>query len=102
MSHTVQQSSGGTLYFVLITIVNYTNGGEPVAASDITGVFAVDGIIMGNVPASANTLGVPLFPILSGGKIVLFQFVSGAPVEIATKTGLNAVIPCLVHPSVLS
>jgi|SRR5579859_4454889 len=100
MSHTVAPANGDTLRFALLTIVNYAVGGELVSAADV-GVSGVDAVIMGSVPASKNSLGVPLFPILDTGKIRLFQFVSGAPVEIAATTALNAVIPCLVHVSIL-
>lgn len=98
MSHTDSPANGDALKFLLLTVVNYTAGGEPVTAND-AGVKAVDAVFFGTVPASQNTLAVPLFPLLDGGNIKLFQFVSGSPVEIATKVGLNAVIPCIVHVS---
>lgn len=100
MSHTIAPYNGDTLRFVIVTIVNYVVGGEPVSASD-AGVNGVDAVIFGTIPPSANSLGVPLFPILYGSNIKLFKFVSGAPVEIATTSNLNAIIPCLVHVSLL-
>ena len=85
----------------MLTIVNYVAGGEVVPPSELPQTNAVDALIMGTVPPSQNSLGVALFPLLSGGKIMLFRFVSGAPVEISSTTALNAVIPCLVHVSQL-
>jgi len=98
MSHTVTTSvspnQSGIAIFTA-TIVNYVSGGEQFAASDFR-VTSILNVIMGNVPASANSLGVPLFPILDAGKVRLFQFTAGAPVEIATTTGLNAAISVLI------
>jgi hypothetical protein len=101
MSHTVQETSLNFFRFVTLTIVDYTNGGETVSVTDIPGLTSVDGVLFCIVPSTANTLAVMLFPILVGNKVKLFQFVSGSPVEIATKTGLNAACPCLVFASSL-
>lgn len=100
MSHSVAPLNGDTLKFASLTIMDYTAGGEPVSASDV-GVTSVDGVFMASVSASQNSLGTVLFPVLTSGKIMLFRFISGAPVEIPTTAALNAVIPCLVHVSVL-
>jgi hypothetical protein len=97
MSHTIAPYTSQELRFVLLTIVNYATGGEAVAATEIPGVTGVDALVMGDVPANQNSLGVPLFPILVSGKIQLFRFTAGAPVEIAPTTGLNAVLPAIVH-----
>lgn len=99
MSHTVQQPSGNFFRFVTLTIVDYTNGGEAVAASDVLGLNGVDGVIFCTVSPSANALAVPLFPILIGNVVKLFQFVGGVPTEIATRVGLNAACPALVFSS---
>jgi hypothetical protein len=99
MSHTLTPTNGLTERWVILTIVNYATGGEPVAPTEIDGVTAVDAILIGTVPANQNSLGVPLFPVLNSGKIQLFRFVSGSPAEVPPTTGLNAVMPILVHAS---
>lgn len=96
MSHTTAIAPECLLRFVTLTIVNYTAGGEAVSAADAN-AQAVDGVLFGTVPAGKNSLGVALFPLLNGGKIQLFQFVGGSPVEIPTTAALNAVVPALVH-----
>lgn len=98
MSHTVSPPNGNLFEFAMLTIVNYTAGGEPVSASDV-GVNGVDGVFMSPVGTTNNSLGSILFPLLSAGKILLFRFVAGAPVEIPTTVALNALIPVIVHVS---
>jgi hypothetical protein len=56
----------------------------------------LDGLIFGTVPPNQNSLAVPLVPILSSGKIMLYRFVSGVPTEIPTTNALNAVISALI------
>lgn len=97
MSHTLTQP-GDSLRFALLNIINYAVGGEQVLPSEV-GAVTVDAVILGTVPPGSNSLNVPLFPILSGGKIMLFRFVAGAPVEIPATTALNAAVPCLIHIS---
>jgi hypothetical protein len=100
MSHSVQTTRSTEFRFVLLTIINYALGGEAVTAADAgIDVTAVDGLILGQVPAGQNSLGVPLFPLFTGGKIMLFRFTAGAPVEIAATNGLNAVVPGIAHVS---
>lgn len=98
MSHTTVIAPECLLRFVTLTVTNYTVGGEAVSAADAN-CAAVDGVFFGTIPPSKNSLGVALFPLLNAGKIQLFQFVSGSPVEIPTTNALNAVVPCLVHVS---
>lgn len=96
MSHTINKQAGFVEIFPLqLTIANYAVGGEAVTAAEL-GCLGVNGVILGQVPPGQNSLAVPLFPILSGGKIMLFRFVSGAPVEIAATTALNAVVTAIV------
>src|SRR5579859_2379660 len=97
MSHSLTAFSGN-VYMVKLTIVNYSTGGEAVTPAEL-GATTTDGVVLGQVPANQNSLAVPLFPVLSSGKIVLFQFVSGSPVEIPPTTNLNAVLSAMVHLS---
>lgn len=102
MSHTLTLDAtlnAFPLRLVRVTIVNYVVGGETVTPSEIDNASTIDGVILGNVPPGQNSLGVPLFPILNAGKIMLFRFVSGVPTEIAATTALNAVVTALVHVS---
>jgi hypothetical protein len=99
MSHTLQELSAPDTTWVVLTIVNYTVGGESVALSELNNAYAVNGMIVGTVPTSQNSLGVPLFPLFDGGKVKLFRFVSGAPAEIPTTSALNAVVHALVQLS---
>lgn len=98
MSHSINNFSPSdvTLKVGQLTIVNYTVGGEAVNPLVDLGVSRIGGAILGTVPAGQNSLAVPLFPILSGGNILLFRFVAGVPTEIPSTTALNAVIPFLV------
>lgn len=96
MSHTLSQNAPDILAFVKLTIVNYVAGGEAVNPSEVSMSGVIDGVIFGTVPAGQNSLAVPLFPLLNAGKVMLFRFVSGAPVEIPPTTALNAIIPCIV------
>lgn len=99
MSHITNYSTNnntGALIPVQMVIQNYTLGGESVSLNDVPGVTAVAGVIMGSIPSTQNSLGVPLFPILDAGKIRLFQFTAGSPVEIPTTTALNATITAIV------
>lgn len=100
MSHTFgtfERANG--LEYSTLTIVNYVVGGEAINPAELLpsgtppGVL---GVIFGNVPPAKNSLGVLLFPVLDSGKVRLFQFVSGAPVEIATTNNLNAQIPAMI------
>ena len=79
--------------FTTVTIGDYTNGGEQVSVAGLNYPPNFLGASLGNVPASKNSLGVPLFPVLDGAKVRLYRFVSGAPAEIPTTAGLNAQIP---------
>lgn len=96
MSHTLTGNAPDMLLFRRLTIIDYATGGEAVSASEVVGSAIIDGVIFGTVPAGQNSLGVPLFPLLGGGKVMLFRFTAGAPVEIAPTVGLNAAIPCIV------
>lgn len=80
---------------VLLTIQNYATGGEPVSASEVS-AQSVRGVVMGTVPPTANSLAVPLLPILDGGKIKLFQFSGGSFVEIPPTTALNAQVSAVI------
>ncbi len=102
MSHTLVLDSklnAFPLRLVKVTIVDYAVGGETITPSEIDNSATIDGVILGSVPPTQNSLGVPLFPILSGGKVMLFRFVSGVPTEITATTALNAVVTALVHVS---
>ncbi len=79
--------------FAILTIGDYANGGEQVSVAGLNFPPNFLGASLGIVPASKNSLGVPLFPVLNGAKVQLFRFVSGSPVEIPTTAGLNAQIP---------
>jgi hypothetical protein len=94
MSHSLTLLAGSQAFPGTLTIINYVVGGESVTLAELAGL-ALSGCIFGTVPPGSNSLGVPLFPLLSGGKILLFRFTAGAPVEIAATTALNAVIPFL-------
>jgi hypothetical protein len=95
MSHTNSVQQSQQIRMIQTTIVNYTQGGEAYTAAEFA-VNGVVGVLLGQVPASANSLGVPLFPILDGGKVKLFQFSGGSPAEIPTTNTLNAVITALI------
>jgi len=94
MSHNVQLCNPGGRG-AIVTIINYTQGGEPVTAQDVAQA-TIQGVVMGLVPPNANSLGVPLLPILVGSSIKLFQFSGGNFVEIPTTSALNAAIPVMV------
>lgn len=99
MSHSLSFKGPAIPIFGSLTIIDYTAGGEAVAASELPSTNTIDGVILGTVPAGQNSLASTLFPILSGGKILLFRFVSGSPVEIPTTVALNANIFFIAHPS---
>ena len=84
---------GNIVGFMILTIVDYTNGGETVSVANLNYPPNFLGADLGTVPPTKNSLGVPLFPVLDGAKVKLFRFVSGSPVEIPTTAGLNAQIP---------
>ena len=94
MTHSISTDTPG-LMPILVTIINYVTGGEAFTAAEFN-VPSISSVMLGNVSPAQNSLGVPLFPILVGGKVKLFQFVSGAPVEIPTTTALNAVIDAIL------
>lgn len=97
MSHTILTKAPDFLQFVKLTIVDYIVGGELVTPSEIMfGATSVDGVFFAMVPAANNSLGVPLFPVIINGKVVLERFIAGVPTEISATIGLNAVIPALV------
>lgn len=92
MSHTIsKRASFIEIAPVQLTVVDYVVGGEAVTPAEL-GCVGVNGVILGQVPPAQNSLAVPLFPILSAGKIMLFRFVGGLPVEIPATTALNAVL----------
>lgn len=95
MSHTIDPVSGSNLRFVQPTIVDYVTGGESFTAAEFQ-VEQILGVLLGEVPANQNSLGVPLFPLLNAGKVQLFRFVGGAPVQIPSTVGLNAVVPAIL------
>lgn len=99
MSHTLTQLNENQVQYVKLVIQNYATGGEAVAISELgtDGALGVDGVMLATVPAGQNSLAVPLFPVLSAGKIVLFQFVGGTPTEIPPTTALNANVFGIVH-----
>lgn len=95
MSHTLQAlPNTGQVY--QITIQNYTTGGEQVQSSEIATIASIAAVIFGQVAPSQNSLGVPLFPILNAGKIMLFQMSGGALSQIPTTSALNAVVNAYV------
>ena len=99
MSHSILSTvNPGAFVFIQVQIVNYVVGGEAVTASEFH-IGAVDAVLFATIPASQNSLAVPLFPILESGKIKLYRFVSGAPSEISATTNLNATMSALVHVS---
>ena len=96
MSHTLNFGGPGSgQRTVLITIIDYTNGGEAFTLSEFS-INTLQGVILGNIPPSGSSLAVPLFPVLDGAKVRLFQFVSGSPVEIASKVALNASMMAII------
>lgn len=101
MSHSIANNNPSHIAYVRVTIINYTTGGETVLSSEVLpgDLSTIDSVIFGTVPPGQNSLGVPLFPVLLGGKVALFQFTAGVPGEIPTTANLNAVVPCLVHLS---
>lgn len=101
MSHTLTRLVLGNLVPLTVVINNYALGGESVLPSEFNAA-GVDGILLAEVPSGQSSLGVPLFPILSGGKVVLYQFVGGSPVEIPATTNLNASVFALVHVTAFS
>lgn len=101
MSHTLASNpilNTFPLLPVKLTIIDYATGGEVVTPDEL-GVTTISGVIFGTVPAGQNSLGGPLFPLLNAGKVMLFRFTSGSPVEIAATVGLNASITALVFVS---
>jgi|ERR1700675_1104100 len=94
MSHSVQQSWTNGIGVVL-TILNYTLGGEAVSAVEV-GTSTISGVIMGIVSPNDNSLGVPLLPVLVSGKILLYRFVTNAFAEVPTTTALNAKISAVI------
>lgn len=95
MSHSVQSTSPNVQYAV-VTIINYAVGGEQFSIADFPSILSIVSALPGQVAASANSLGVPLFPVLNAGKVKLYQFTAGAPVEIPATSALNAVIPVVL------
>jgi len=95
MSHTLT-TSVLTPILVTLTIQNYTAGGETVLASEITSIAGITAVFFAQVPSGSNSLASVLFPVLSGGKIMLFRFSAGAFVEIPTTSALNAVVNAMV------
>ena len=96
MSHTFSKLNVEQFVPASLTIIDYTSGGEAVTLNEL-GAAGIDGAIFGQVPPAQNSLGVPLFPILNAGKVVLIRFVGGVPTEIPTTVGLNALVFALVH-----
>ena len=97
MSHTLQIFGPAFLLPCSLTIINYAVGGELVSPSEVASPSGVNMVLLGTCPPTQNSLGVPLFPVLSAGKIMLFRFTSGSPVEIGATTSLNAVIPVMIQ-----
>lgn len=96
MSHVnTRFSQTQQIHMLQSTIVNYAQGGEAYTVSELN-ITTLLGVLLGQVSPVQNSLGVPLFPVLVGGAIKLFQFVSGSPVEIPTTSALNAVITALL------
>lgn len=100
MSHTLNYVQPNALLIASLVITNYTQGGETVLPTELPNVAAIDAVFFATVAPGQNSLGVPLFPILSGGAIKLYEFSGGVPVEIPTTTSLNATINAIVHPSI--
>ena len=92
MSHTPPVALPPTGQVYQFTIQNYTTGGELVQSSEIATIASIQAVIFGQVPPGQNSLGVTLWPLLSGGKVQLFQFSGGTFVQVPTTTALNAVI----------
>lgn len=93
MSHTITKNSSiaGIAAIVTVTIQNYISGGETFTLNEfLIPPSGFLGAIFGTVPASGNSLAVPLFPLLDAGKVKLFRFVAGVPTEIPTTNNLNA------------
>lgn len=98
MSHTISAVNGRNIKFVQVVIVNYATGGESFTAGEFQ-QESVLGFVLGQVPASQNSLGAPLFPIFDAGKVKLFQFTAGSPAEIPPTTALNATVSALLYVS---
>lgn len=96
MSHSITAEGGTNVSFVIVTILNYVSGGEAFTAAEFN-LTKINGFILGQVGPGSNSLGVPLFPVVDGGKVKLFQFVGGAPTEIPTTNNLNAAVPALLY-----
>lgn len=99
MSHVLTQLPESHVIPLTLLIVDYAVGGEAVALSELgpRGVFGVSGVMLAPCPPSQNALAAVLFPILDAGRVKLFRFVSGAPVEIPATAGLNATLFGFVH-----
>lgn len=98
MSHTLT-TSVLTPTLVTLTIQNYTAGGETVLSTEIASIAGITAVFFAQVSAGNNSLASVLFPILSGGKIMLFRFSAGTFVEIPTTSALNAVVNAMVFVS---
>jgi hypothetical protein len=98
MSHTLTAKLNPLFYMVSLTIINYATGGEAVAATELFGPVSptIQSVIFAQIPAGQNSLGVVLFPVLVGNKVVLFQFSGGSPVEIPPTNNLNASVTALI------
>lgn len=106
MSHTLSVSKGTVETVVTLTIQNYTAGGEAVTLAELLALaittdpaqtaYGLQAVFFATVPAGQNSLGVPLFPMLSGGNVLLFQFSAGTFVQIPTTSALNAVVNAIV------
>lgn len=92
MSHTAPTTLPNTGLVYQFTIQNYATGGELVQSSEIATIATIQAIIFGQVSPAQNSLGVPLFPVLNAGKIMLFQFSGGVFSQVPATTALNAVI----------
>ena len=98
MSHTINASQfASTVGVYQVTITNYTNGtGESFTLAELGLRAQTNPIIPILNPSSRNSLSALIFPVYANGVIKLFQFVSGAPVEVPTTVGLNAILDVAV------
>ena len=91
----------GDICWGTLTIINYVTGGVSVPLSAVPQAAAIDLFLLGIVPASANSLGIPLFAIenSANGAIELWEITGGVFQQIPPTTALNAKIMVAFHVS---
>jgi hypothetical protein len=99
MSHTLNSVNTNTPpTSVQLTINNYATGGEQVTSAELYSPLTqtITAVYFATIPAGQNSLGIPLFPVLTNGKIFLGRVSGGVVSEIPATNNLNAVVNALV------